>query len=157
LRPEDAVSMYLARIAAFDQSSVGQPLNHGAGNQPLNSFMHVNRRAVEEAGELGEDDDVGEKPLFGIPMILKDNIATRDMPTTAGRCWRPEAPARDRPSRSARTSPPSGSAPRLPDRSSVRPVRTTSSGSSRRSVSSAGAASCPLPPIRTPPARWRGR
>ncbi|TMB11272.1 MAG: hypothetical protein E6J65_27110 [Deltaproteobacteria bacterium] len=84
LRPEDVVSMYLARIAAFDQSSVGQPLNHGAGNQPLNSFMHVNRRAVEEAGELGEDDDVGEKPLFGIPMILKDNIATRDMPTTAG-------------------------------------------------------------------------
>src|SRR5256885_7762409 len=84
LRPEDAVSMYLARIAAFDQSSVGQPLNPGAGNRPLNSSMHVNRRAVEEAGELGEDDDVGEKPLFGIPMILKDNIATRDMPTTAG-------------------------------------------------------------------------
>src|SRR5467141_3842116 len=84
LRPEDVVSMYLARIAAFDQSSVGQPLNHGAGNQPLNSFMHVNRRAVEEVGELDEDDDVAEKPLFGIPMILKDNIATRDMPTTAG-------------------------------------------------------------------------
>ena len=84
LRPEDVVSMYLARIAAFDQSSVGQPLNQGAGNQPLNSFMHVNRRALEEAGELDEDDDVGEKPLFGIPIILKDNIATRDMPTTAG-------------------------------------------------------------------------
>jgi amidase len=92
LRPEDVVRMYLARIAAYDRSSVGQPLNGGVGQQPLNSFMHVNEHAIKDARRLGDDfddfdegdDDDGGKPLFGIPVILKDNIATRDMPTTAG-------------------------------------------------------------------------
>src|SRR5262245_20147711 len=80
LRPEQGVNMYLARIAAFDQSSAGQPLNGGVGQQPLNSFMHVNDQAIKDARRLGddfdegEDDDDGGKPLFGIPMILKDNI-----------------------------------------------------------------------------------
>jgi amidase len=87
LRPEDVVRMYLARIAAYDRSSAGQPLNGGVGQQPLNSFMHVNEEAIEDARELGDDfgdDDDGGKPLFGIPVILKDNIATSEMPTTAG-------------------------------------------------------------------------
>ncbi len=89
LRPEDVVRMYLARIAAYDRSSVGQPLNGGVGQQPLNAFMHVNEEAIEAAQRLGDDfeegdDDGGGKPLFGIPVIIKDNIATSDMPTTAG-------------------------------------------------------------------------
>jgi Asp-tRNA(Asn)/Glu-tRNA(Gln) amidotransferase A subunit family amidase len=92
LRPEDVVRMYLARIAAYDRSNVGQPLNGGVGQQPLNSFMHVNEQAIRDAHRLGDDfddfdegdDDDGGKPLFGIPVILKDNIATSDMPTTAG-------------------------------------------------------------------------
>ena len=95
LRPEDVVRMYLARIALYDRSSFGQPVNHGVGQQPLNGFMHVNERAIqvarrldEESGDFGEGDGDGEgdggTPLFGIPIILKDNIATRDMPTTAG-------------------------------------------------------------------------
>src|SRR5713226_4630803 len=88
LTPEDLVRMYLARIAAFDQGGP-QPVNHGVGQQPLNAFMHVNERAVDDArrgdGDDGEgDDEDGGKPLFGIPVILKDNIATKDMPTTAG-------------------------------------------------------------------------
>ena len=91
LRPEDVVRMYLARIAAYDRSNVGQPLNGGVGQQPLNGFMHVNEHAIKDARRPGDDlddfddgDDDGGKPLFGIPIILKDNIATRDMPTTAG-------------------------------------------------------------------------
>ena len=91
LRPEDVVRMYLGRIAAYDRSNVGQPLNGGVGQQPLNSFMHVNEQAIKDARRLGDDfddfdegEDDGAKPLFGIPIILKDNIATRDMPTTAG-------------------------------------------------------------------------
>src|SRR5947209_4639183 len=87
LSPQDLVSMYLARIAALDRSDLPQPLNGGVGNQPLNSFMHVNENALADAGRLDPDDlmdDGGESPLFGIPVILKDNIATKDMPTTAG-------------------------------------------------------------------------
>jgi amidase len=92
LSPEDVVRMYLARIAAFDRSSAGQPLGGGVGQQPFNAFMHVNEQALRDALRLGDDadglggfggDDEG-KPLFGIPIILKDNIATSDMPTTAG-------------------------------------------------------------------------
>src|SRR6267142_2889215 len=94
LSPDQLVRMYLARIAAYDRSSAGQPLNGGVGQQPLNAFMHVNQQAINDARRLGDDfDDFGEeedddggggKPLFGIPMILKDNVATSDMPTTAG-------------------------------------------------------------------------
>ena len=88
LTPERLVRMYLARIAAYDQ----------AGPQ-LNSFMVVNRLAVEAARALdmadlnadtrtpgaGQGDSDGDaKPLFGVPVILKDNIDTSDMPTTAG-------------------------------------------------------------------------
>src|SRR5258707_3503539 len=99
LSPQHLVSMYLARIAALDRSGLPQPLNGGVGNQPLNSFMHVNENALADAGRLDPDDltDAGRpdpddrmddgdggRPLFGIPVILKDNIATKDMPTTAG-------------------------------------------------------------------------
>jgi len=86
LRPDDVVRMYLARIAAYDRSTAGQPLNGGIGQQPLNSFMHVNENAVRDARRLDDDfdDEDGGRPLFGIPVILKDNIATSDMPTTAG-------------------------------------------------------------------------
>ena len=89
LSPEQVVQMYLARIAAYDRSNRGQPLNNGVGQQPLNAFMHLNAQALRDAGRLDEDfdegdDDGGGKPLFGIPVILKDNIATSDMPTTAG-------------------------------------------------------------------------
>ena len=87
LTPEELVRMYLARIAAYDQ----------AGPQ-LNSFMHVNEHALSAARALSVDDlddderardddreaDGRRKPLFGVPVILKDNIDTADMPTTAG-------------------------------------------------------------------------
>src|SRR5258707_12799545 len=64
LRPEDVVQMYLDRIAAYDRSNAGQPLNRGVGQQPLNSFMHVNQHAIRDAHRLGDDgegfDDSGQ-------------------------------------------------------------------------------------------------
>lgn len=86
--PEQVISDYLARIAAYDRAG-----------PHLNSFLHVNANAVAEASALdeeqgdaacaqfdgaGDSDDHAKKPLFGVAVILKDNIATADMPTTAG-------------------------------------------------------------------------
>jgi amidase len=72
---EQLVRRYLERIAAFDDSG---PM--------LNSFIHVNPRALQEARERDRDRRRGRAhgPLFGIPVLLKDNIDTRNMPTTAG-------------------------------------------------------------------------
>lgn len=77
------VRMYLERIAAYDAKATATHLN---------SYIHLNPRAVQQATESsddrGRDDGDGQghdrQPLRGIPIILKDNIDTRDMPTTAG-------------------------------------------------------------------------
>ena len=69
------VRMYLDRIAAYDDAG---PL--------LNSIITVNPRALEVAREL--EDERAERgprgPLHCIPVLLKDNIDTADMPTTNG-------------------------------------------------------------------------
>lgn len=72
---EQLVQMYLNRIAAYDHAG---PM--------LNSFIHINANALEEARARDRDRNRGlaHGPLFGIPVLLKDNIDTADMPTTAG-------------------------------------------------------------------------
>jgi amidase len=72
---EQLVQMYLDRIAAYDDAG---PL--------LNSFIHVNEEALNVASARDVDRHRGRAhgPLFGIPVLLKDNINTEDMPTTAG-------------------------------------------------------------------------
>jgi Asp-tRNA(Asn)/Glu-tRNA(Gln) amidotransferase A subunit family amidase len=69
------VDAYLARIAAYDQ----------AGPQ-LNAIVVINARAREEADALDrERASKGPRgPLHGIPVLIKDNYDTADMPTTAG-------------------------------------------------------------------------
>jgi len=74
---EQLVQMYQARITAYD----------GLATTPhLSSYMHLNAHAVDAAKQLNnhDDDTRRDMPLFGVPMILKDNINTFDMPTTAG-------------------------------------------------------------------------
>lgn len=72
---EDVTAAYLERIAEVDQSG-----------PTLNSVLHVNPLALDIAKELDEELLSGSKrgPLHGIPVLLKDNIDTHDMPTTAG-------------------------------------------------------------------------
>jgi amidase len=71
----DLVNLYLARIAAYDSSG-----------PRLNAFITVNPKARDEAAALdAERAESGARgPLHGIPLVLKDNINTVDMPTTAG-------------------------------------------------------------------------
>lgn len=67
---------YLARIHAYDQQGPA-----------LNSIITVNPRAQEEADRLDralQETGVLSGPLHGIPVLLKDNVGTCDMPTTAG-------------------------------------------------------------------------
>ena len=69
------VEQYLERIKAYDQ----------AGPR-INAFILVNPRALEAADALDAERRAGKVrgPLHGIPIVLKDNYATADMPTTAG-------------------------------------------------------------------------
>ena len=72
---EMLVEMYYARISAYD-----------VAGPTLNSFMHVNPNAAAEARQLDALRSPGKArlPLYGIPVLLKDNVNTADMPTTAG-------------------------------------------------------------------------
>jgi Asp-tRNA(Asn)/Glu-tRNA(Gln) amidotransferase A subunit family amidase len=71
----ELVDFYLARIAAYDH----------AGPE-LNAFILVNPAARSEAAALdAERGRSGPRgPLHGIPVVLKDNIGTADLQTTAG-------------------------------------------------------------------------
>jgi amidase len=71
----ELVHQYLERIEAFDE--------RGAA---LNSFVYINPHAIEEARALDRERvERGPRgPLHGIPIALKDNYDTRDMPTSGG-------------------------------------------------------------------------
>src|SRR5438552_15045924 len=79
--PDDVVRAYLRRINQYDRTDSPQPINGGQGNQPLNSYMRVTPHALHDANKLAP---TAGGPLFGIPVIAKDNTATLDMPTAAG-------------------------------------------------------------------------
>ena len=72
---EGLVGLYLKRIDAYDKKG-----------PRLNAVITVNPRAVEVARELdAERKTKGRRsPLHGIPIAVKDNIDTADMPTTGG-------------------------------------------------------------------------
>lgn len=71
----ELVQAYLNRIERFDQNG-----------PKINSVLSVNPDALKIAAELDEmRGQEGQGPLYGIPVLLKDNIDTVDaMPTTAG-------------------------------------------------------------------------
>jgi Asp-tRNA(Asn)/Glu-tRNA(Gln) amidotransferase A subunit family amidase len=70
------VQHYLARIEAYDQRGPA-----------LKAFITVNAVALDEAARLDAEHKAKGAfagPLHGIPIVLKDNFNTKDMPTTAG-------------------------------------------------------------------------
>ena len=75
LTSERLVELYLARIEAYDQQGPA-----------LNAILWLNDAALATARALdAERRATGPRsPLHGIPVVLKDNIDTFDMPTTAG-------------------------------------------------------------------------
>jgi amidase len=77
---------YLDRIAAYDEALVDQ----AAGGRPLNSIMTTSTVALAAAAAAdAERAEFGmTSTLLGIPVALKDNYNTIDMPTSAGcDCW----------------------------------------------------------------------
>ena len=76
LTAREVVAAYRQRIAAYDAAGPG-----------LNVVIFLNPRAQAQATALDEElQRTGRPrgPLHGVPILLKDNINTRDMPTTAG-------------------------------------------------------------------------
>jgi len=71
----ELVDAYLARIKAYDQSG-----------PELNSLIRLNPNARSQAEALDRERATSgpRGMLHGIPVILKDNYDTADMPTTAG-------------------------------------------------------------------------
>src|SRR4051812_21249599 len=71
----DLVEKYLARIKAYDRAGPS-----------LNAMIALNPKALEQADALDAERRAGRVrgPLHGIPIVVKDNYATADMPTTAG-------------------------------------------------------------------------
>ncbi|MCH4887591.1 hypothetical protein EZV73_08405 [Acidaminobacter sp. JC074] len=57
-------------------------LNRIHDNQDLNALICINKHAVNEARQKVYDDK--HSLLYGIPVLVKDNISTKDMPTTGG-------------------------------------------------------------------------
>jgi Asp-tRNA(Asn)/Glu-tRNA(Gln) amidotransferase A subunit family amidase len=69
------VHQYLDRIHAYDQQGPA-----------INSMLYINPAILEQADAADKDFQRTHKlkPLGCIPLVLKDNFGTADMPTTAG-------------------------------------------------------------------------
>ena len=75
---KEVMQAYIDRINLYDKQ-----------NDKINAIILINPNAIKEAEEcdkkIAEDKSIIDKlPLFGCPLLVKDNFETYDMPTTAG-------------------------------------------------------------------------
>ncbi len=68
---EELVAYYLLNIKMIDQSEMG-----------YNAVSEVNPKAIEEARKYDQTKE--DFPLKGIPILVKENINTNNMPTSSG-------------------------------------------------------------------------
>lgn len=70
---EDLVLFYLHRIYTYELPNT----------TTLNTVIALNPNVLEEARQLDESKEA-HHPIYGMPILLKDNIGTAEMKTTAG-------------------------------------------------------------------------
>ncbi|MGD1917698.1 MAG: amidase family protein [Pleurocapsa sp.] len=75
LTSQELVQLYLDRIETFDEQGAG-----------INSIIALNPDALATAAALDEERQTSgaRSPLHGVPILIKDNIDTFDLSTTAG-------------------------------------------------------------------------
>ncbi|MFL6551041.1 MAG: amidase family protein, partial [Povalibacter sp.] len=75
LTSEKLVKMYLKRIETYDKKGPA-----------INTVITLNEKVIEQARALDKERKTKGRrsPVHGIPIVLKDNYDTYDMPTTAG-------------------------------------------------------------------------
>src|SRR5258708_15461643 len=75
LTSEKLTQLYLARVAAYDKTG-----------PKLNTIITLNPKALEQARALDAERKAKgpRSPLHGVPVLVKDNFDTYDLPTTGG-------------------------------------------------------------------------
>ncbi len=71
---ETLTQWYLYRIVKFENDR----------EKALNVLISINPYAVSEARKRDKNRSAADHPLFGMPILLKDNIGFEGLPTTAG-------------------------------------------------------------------------
>jgi len=71
---ERLTQWYLYRIVKFENDK----------DKMLNAIIDINPDAVSEARKRDKSKSSTDHPLFGMPVLLKDNVNAEGMPTTAG-------------------------------------------------------------------------
>ena len=71
---ETLTQWYLYRIVKYENDR----------DKMLNAIVAINPNAVNEAREKDKSRSIEDHPIYGMPILVKDNINVRGMPTTAG-------------------------------------------------------------------------
>ncbi|EDN9503933.1 amidase [Listeria monocytogenes] len=70
---KELAGIYLNRIKKYDQNGLN-----------LNAITEINPTIIAEAEQLDKENTTNKSALYGMPVLLKDNIGTKELPTSAG-------------------------------------------------------------------------